>query len=148
MKRLVREERLKQEGATFVAMRPLGGGGLQDLRATAEKAFVDDRIIFDYIVSCGEDLVPILQGKKSSLETLFPNGDFTRAENLYERAPLSVYFNSIARAALEGFLRGAKARRAADSGNRRGYGKHQFLSAAGFRVNTRFTISPMFPKFS
>ncbi|HEX3377798.1 MAG TPA: beta-ketoacyl synthase N-terminal-like domain-containing protein [Candidatus Acidoferrales bacterium] len=108
MKRLVREGKLKQEGETFTAPVALRGVGLQELRATTEKAFLDDRIIFDYIVSCGEDLVSILQGRKSSLETLFPNGEFTRAENLYERAPLSVYFNSIARAALEGFLRGRK----------------------------------------
>ncbi|HET6143117.1 MAG TPA: beta-ketoacyl synthase N-terminal-like domain-containing protein [Candidatus Acidoferrales bacterium] len=108
MKRLVREGELKQDGEVFTAPQPLRSGGLQELRATTEKAFLDDRIIFDYIVSCGEDLVAILQGRKSSLETLFPNGDFTRAENLYERAPLSVYFNSIARAALEGFLRGRK----------------------------------------
>jgi acyl transferase domain-containing protein/SAM-dependent methyltransferase/acyl carrier protein len=108
MKRLVREEKLKQEGETFTAPQSLRSEGLHELRATTEKAFLDDRIIFDYIVSCGEDLVAILQGRKSSLETLFPNGDFTRAENLYERAPLSVYFNSIVRAALEGFLRGRK----------------------------------------
>ena len=108
MKRLVREGKLKQDGETFIAPQPLRGEGLQELRTTGEKAFGDDRIIFDYIVSCGEDLVAILQGRKSSLETLFPNGDFTRAENLYERAPLSVYFNSIARAVLEGFLRGRK----------------------------------------
>lgn len=108
MKRLAREGKLEQEGERFIAPQSLRGEGLQELRAAAEKAFLDDRIIFDYIVSCGEDLVPILQGRKSSLETLFPNGDFTRAESLYERAPLSVYFNSIARAALEGFLRGRK----------------------------------------
>ena len=108
MKRLVREGKLKQEGERFIAPQPLHSEGLRELRATSEKAFLDDRIIFDYIVSCGEDLVAILQGRKSSLETLFPNGEFTRAENLYERAPLSVYFNSIARAALEGFLRARK----------------------------------------
>jgi malonyl CoA-acyl carrier protein transacylase len=108
LKRLVREGKLTQEGETFRAPQPLRSESLQELRVTTEKAFLDDRIIFDYIVSCGEDLVAILQGRKSSLETLFPNGEFTRAENLYERAPLSVYFNSIARAALEGFLRGRK----------------------------------------
>jgi SAM-dependent methyltransferase/acyl carrier protein len=108
MNRLVREGKLKQQGETFIAPQPLRSEGLQELRAKTKKAFLGDRIIFDYIVSCGEDLVSILQGRKSSLETLFPNGEFTRAENLYERAPLSVYFNSIARAALEGFLRSRK----------------------------------------
>ena len=108
MNRLVREGKLRQEAETFISPQPLRSEPLQDLRAAGEKVFQDDRIIYDYIVSCGEDLVPILQGRKSSLETLFPNGEFTRAENLYERAPLSVYFNSIARAALEGFLRARK----------------------------------------
>lgn len=108
MKRLVKEGKLLQNGGTFLATAPLRGHSPRELRSAAEKAFLGDRIIFDYVVACGEDLLPILQGKKSPLETLFPNGEFTRAENLYERAPLSVYFNSIARAALEGFLRNRK----------------------------------------
>jgi acyl transferase domain-containing protein/SAM-dependent methyltransferase/acyl carrier protein len=105
LKRLVKEGRVQLDGEWFKAPEPLRGESPQELRKAAESAFASDRIVFDYVVACGEDLVAILQGKKSSLETLFPGGDFQRAEDLYERAPLSVYLNSIARAALEGFLR-------------------------------------------
>jgi acyl transferase domain-containing protein/SAM-dependent methyltransferase/acyl carrier protein len=105
LKRLVKEGKLQLDSEVFKAPQPLRGDSPQELRKAAESAFAGDRIIFDYVVACGEDLVPILQGKKSSLETLFPGGDFQRAEDMYERAPLSVYINSIARAALEGFLR-------------------------------------------
>ncbi len=55
-------------------------------------------------------LVEVLTGKKSPLETLFPNGQFDRAEELYERAPLSAYFSSIARAALDAFVRCRKSK--------------------------------------
>ena len=41
----------------------------------------------------------------SALETLFPGGSFTKAEDLYERAPLSAYFRAVGRAALEAFVR-------------------------------------------
>ena len=105
LKRLTAQSLLQQEGEIFVAPEPLRGDAIQELRSAAERLFVGDRIFLDYVTSCGEDLVPILTGKKSALETLFPGGEFTRAENLYERAPLSVYFNSIVRATLETFVR-------------------------------------------
>jgi malonyl CoA-acyl carrier protein transacylase/SAM-dependent methyltransferase len=108
MNRLVREGRLRHENGTFLAPEALRGDSPWELRSVGERLFQGDSIIFDYVVSCGEDLVPILQGKKSALETLFPNGEFTRAEDLYERAPLSAYVNSIARSALEGFLKARK----------------------------------------
>jgi malonyl CoA-acyl carrier protein transacylase len=105
--KLVAENLLRQIGEKFIALQPLQSD-LQTLRSEAEVAFAGDRIFLDYVNACGADLIPILRGKMSSLETLFPGGEFTRAEDLYERAPLSAYFGSIARAALEAFVRGRR----------------------------------------
>ncbi len=104
LNKLVVEKVLRQSGEEFITLQPLQSN-LQALRSEAEIAFANDHIFLDYVNACGADLIPILQGKMSSLETLFPGGEFTRAENLYERAPVSAYFSSIARASLEAFLR-------------------------------------------
>jgi malonyl CoA-acyl carrier protein transacylase len=104
LNKLVAEKVLRQSGEEFITLQPLQSD-LQALRSEAEIAFAGDHIFLDYVNACGADLIPILQGKMSSLETLFPGGEFTRAENLYERAPVSAYFSSIARASLEAFLR-------------------------------------------
>ena len=70
--------------------------------------FEGDRIFLDYAVRCAENLTAILTGRQSPLETIFPAGDFTLAEDLYERAPVAEYFRAIGRAALEGFVRGRR----------------------------------------
>ncbi|MGC2332319.1 MAG: beta-ketoacyl synthase N-terminal-like domain-containing protein [Candidatus Acidiferrales bacterium] len=103
--RLVKRGKLRQDGGAFVAPEPLCGDSTKDLRSRAEKAFAGDRILLEWVVACGEDLVAILRGRMSALETLFPKGSFQRAEDIYERSPMSAYFSCIARAALEGFLR-------------------------------------------
>ncbi len=75
----------------------------------AERIFGADRVFLDYVTWCGERLAAILTGRLSPLETLFPGRDFTRAEDLYEHAPLSAYFSGIARAALEAVVRSRRA---------------------------------------
>ncbi len=105
LKRLSSLEFLEAEGDTFSAVRPLPSIELAPLIAEARLAFGDDSIFLDYVIACGEILTGILTGRVSALETLFPSGEFTRAENLYEHAPLAAYFSSIAQAALEGLMR-------------------------------------------
>jgi len=105
LNRLSTEGLLQRDGARFFTAQRLRTCDVLELRRQGDEIFSGDRIFLDYVIACGEDLVPILTGKKNALETLFPHGDFSRAEDLYERAPLSVYFSSIARASLEGFLR-------------------------------------------
>jgi SAM-dependent methyltransferase len=73
--------------------------------------FGSDRILLDYVIACGELLAPILTGRVSALETLFPGGSFQRAEDLYERAPLSAYYSALSRAAVEGLLLSRAGRR-------------------------------------
>jgi acyl transferase domain-containing protein/SAM-dependent methyltransferase/acyl carrier protein len=108
LSKLVSEDLLKQAtptGEFTVKNAPLTFESPQAILESASPVFSGDRIFLDYAVSCGADLLPILTGRKSALETLFPNGNFERAENIYERAPVSAYFASVARAALEAMIR-------------------------------------------
>ena len=102
---------LRQEGDEFVALRPLAAADTAALVMDGQRIAGADRSFLDYVIWCGERLLPILTGRLSPLETLFPGGDFSRAEDLYERAPLSQYFSAIARAAVEGMVRLRPARR-------------------------------------
>ena len=79
------------------------------IRAEADALLGQDRVFLDYVLRCGENLVKILTGHMSPLETIFPGGEFGLAEDLYERAPVAAYFRDICRAALEGFVRGRRA---------------------------------------
>ncbi len=93
-------------GVQFIAHRPLTPPPLEPLLHEAEQIFTGkDRVFFDYVTSCGSQLVAYITGKLSTLETLFPGGSFERAENLYEHAPLSAYCGAICRAALDGLIR-------------------------------------------
>lgn len=100
---------LERVGEEYVAVRPLAPPATPELVAAAKRTFGADHIFLDYVMWCGERLQAVLTGRLSPLETLFPSGDFTRAEDLYQRAPLSQYFASIARAAMEGAVRSHRA---------------------------------------
>ncbi len=106
---LVAAGTLRQDGERFTAVRPLPRPQMAQVRADADIAMGQDRVFLEYILRCGQNLVKILTGRLSALETIFPSGDFTLAEDLYERAPVSVYFRDLCRAALEGFVRGRRA---------------------------------------
>jgi SAM-dependent methyltransferase/acyl carrier protein len=103
--RLSQERLLEQAGESFTALQPLTVSDLARVRFETEAEFDGDRIFLDYVVRCGESLVDILTGRTNPLETIFPGGEFSLAEDLYERAPLSAYFGAIGRAALEAFVR-------------------------------------------
>jgi SAM-dependent methyltransferase len=100
---------LRQDGDRFTAVQPLPRPQMAQVRADADTAMGQDRVFLDYILRCGQNLVKILTGRLSALETIFPSGDFTLAEDLYERAPVSAYFRDLCRAALEGLVRGRRA---------------------------------------
>jgi 3-oxoacyl-(acyl-carrier-protein) synthase/SAM-dependent methyltransferase len=99
-----------------------------EIIAAAQPDFQDDPVLLEYAASCGRQLSVILSGKQSPLETLFPNGDFTLAERLYEGSPVSTYFNSVAAAA-------------AGAGNRRRSGRCRILEVgAGTGATTSFVL--------
>jgi acyl transferase domain-containing protein/SAM-dependent methyltransferase/acyl carrier protein len=105
LEKLVGEKVLEQNGLAFTSFVPLPQVELAPEIAEARQAFAGDSNFLEYVIACGESLPQILTGRMSALETLFPNGEFTRAEGLYQHAPLAAYFSSIARAALEGLQR-------------------------------------------
>jgi SAM-dependent methyltransferase len=49
---------------------------------------------------CGEQLAEILRGECDPLQLLFPNGDLTSAENLYQKSPASYVFNRLVQKAV------------------------------------------------
>jgi acyl transferase domain-containing protein/SAM-dependent methyltransferase len=107
--RLVDRGLLSRSGAAYTNAAPLGVPDVAALTTEADVVFGADRVFLDYVVACGRDLPAVVTGRMSALETLFPGGEFTRAEALYEHAPLSSYFSSIARAVLEAVVRGRAA---------------------------------------
>ena len=100
---------LEQAGNEFVTARPLAPPATAAVVQDAIQTYGADHSFLDYVEWCGERLPSLLTGRLSPLETLFPGGDFTRAEDLYERAPLSQYFSAIARAAVDGIVRSRRA---------------------------------------
>jgi acyl transferase domain-containing protein/NAD(P)-dependent dehydrogenase (short-subunit alcohol dehydrogenase family)/acyl carrier protein/SAM-dependent methyltransferase len=87
---------VSEPDGSFVPLDIPASAGREELVSQAAGDFQQDGAILEYVASCGRQLAAILIGKQSPLETLFPNGDPSLAERLYERSPLSLYFNSIA----------------------------------------------------
>jgi SAM-dependent methyltransferase len=105
LRHLAGKKLLQAEGNRYTAMAPLAARELDALLKTSARLFAGDDPIFEYFTACGGVLADVITGKVSSIETLFPNGELHRAEGVYERHPMSAYFASLSRAALEGLVR-------------------------------------------
>ena len=105
LNRLAEQGLIDRQNEDFIAIRPLGLISLQPLRDRAERSFSDNRVLLDYTIRCGEIIAEVITGKKEALETLVPDGTLDALEVLYERDPVGIYANSIARAALEAYVR-------------------------------------------
>lgn len=101
LERIAEAGLLRVEGTHFVADQPLPDPGLPALWSEGERAFADNRPLFDYVRHCGSMLEPVLCGRESPLETLFPGGSFDLARGLYERSAMMRYVNELAAAAFE-----------------------------------------------
>ena len=95
---------LRADGDRYVAPAPLPLGNPERALGASAHLFSRDPI-FEYFTACGAVLADVITGKLSAVETLFPDGEMRRAEGVYERHPLSAYFASLSRAALEGLVR-------------------------------------------
>lgn len=104
-RRLAREGILREAADGFEVAGAWPVSRLEEIEQQCSDAFTTDRVLLDYVSRCGEKLPAILTGKMSALETLFPNGEFRYAEEIYEKTALSSYFSSICRAVLEGLVR-------------------------------------------
>jgi acyl transferase domain-containing protein/SAM-dependent methyltransferase len=92
---------LRRAGEAFVADQALAEPPLAALWAEAERLFTDNAPLLAYVRHCGGLVAPVLLGRESPLETLFPGGSFELAENLYERSATMRYINGLAAAAFE-----------------------------------------------
>jgi acyl transferase domain-containing protein/SAM-dependent methyltransferase len=92
---------LRRAGEAFVADQALAEPPLAALWAEAERLFADNQPLLAYVRHCGSLVAPVLLGRESPLETLFPQGSFELAENLYERSATMRYINGLAAAAFE-----------------------------------------------
>ncbi len=92
---------LLREGETFRAVSGLHPVDLEPYWQDAARHMKDDPGALAYLRQCGSLLHPVLTGRESALETLFPGGSFGLAEGLYETSHQARYFNPIVAAALE-----------------------------------------------
>ena len=102
---LVARGHLRRDGEACVADAPLAEPDLAALWSRAEQRFADNRPLLDYARHCGALVGAVVRGAESPLETLFPQGAFDLAENLYERSTTMRYINALAGAALEAHAR-------------------------------------------
>lgn len=92
---------LRVWAGAYVADAVLPEPPLQTLWAEAEALFADNQPLLAYVRHCGGLVAPVLLGRESPLETLFPGGSFELAEGLYERSATMRYINGLAAAAFE-----------------------------------------------
>jgi acyl transferase domain-containing protein/SAM-dependent methyltransferase len=106
LEQLTAQGLLKSElDGAFTALEVPPGPSREEVLADVSHLFQNEGALIEYAAACGRQLPDILLGKLNPLETLFPNGDDTLAERLYEKVPVSNYFNSIVGAAAAAFSR-------------------------------------------
>ncbi|MCB9450590.1 MAG: acyltransferase domain-containing protein [Anaerolineaceae bacterium] len=89
---------LEQDGDRFTSTRPLPESSLDESWQIAESLMADIPTLLAYIRRCGDQLVPVLKGATSPLDTLFPGGSYATTDFIYNQWSLVRYFNNIARA--------------------------------------------------
>jgi SAM-dependent methyltransferase len=94
---------LRKDGNSYFCEEPLEDDNLEARLAEA-RVQLNDAPLSDYIEHCGRLLFQVVTGKESPLETLFPEGSFDLAENLYRRSAPMQYFNALAAAAVEALI--------------------------------------------
>ena len=97
---LAEEGALVQTGETFRAVGGLQPIALELFWQDAARWMGDDPGTVAYLQQCAALLGDVLEGRKSALETLFPNGSFALAEGLYETSEQARYVHPIMGSAL------------------------------------------------
>ena len=72
-----------------------------ELLAKTKKLFNESPALPRYLENCGDNLSALIQGKMSPLETLFPNGSYEIADELYHNWSVPAYFNELVTAAVK-----------------------------------------------
>lgn len=101
---MVKRGELERVGTGWKAPGPLAEEEPALLWERAEAAMASDPALMRYIRHSGERLQDVLAGSTSALETLFPDGSFDLARELYESAAPLRYVNGIAASALRAWV--------------------------------------------
>ncbi len=109
--KLTAEKVLSREGSSFVRSKPWPRLTASAILAKNGDLFADIPTFLEYLQRCGRLLVPILTGKESPLETLFPGGSNTTSDFMYHEWALSRYYTGIARRLAEATVRSLPANR-------------------------------------
>ncbi len=97
---------LVQQGDRFRSEAGFAPVPLDPYWRAADECLEDDPGTLAYLKQCGALLGDVLTGRKSALETLFPEGSFALAEGLYETSPAARYLNPIVAKAVSNTVRG------------------------------------------
>jgi len=101
LERLVEQGLLRQQGESYISNQPLPEPDLPKLWREADRLLADNKPLLAYIRHCGDLVGQVLRGQESPLQTLFPDGSFELAEDLYQRSTTLRYVNDLAAKALE-----------------------------------------------
>lgn len=101
LNRLVDLGLLLEDNGTYTSPQPLPDPELETAWEDTQTVMDDLPFVIDYLGRCGSKLTAVVTGAESPLETMFPGGSFSLAEDLYQNWSLSRYYVSIVRAALE-----------------------------------------------
>ena len=91
---------LQREEHGYRAPKPVTAVDLTPYWAETEAVLANDPPALAYLRRCSAGLSAVVQGRLSALETLFPNGDFTLAEELYQKSESALYLNPIVASAV------------------------------------------------
>ncbi len=92
---------LRSDTGHYVSEQPLADPGLDALWCEVDACLADDPAHLRYLHRCGELVGAVLTGRTSPLETLFPDGSFDLATDLYSRSGVMRYVNAIAACGLK-----------------------------------------------
>ncbi|MCK6559447.1 acyltransferase domain-containing protein [candidate division KSB1 bacterium] len=103
--KLTAEGVLARAGEDFVRTQSWPALTAEAILAQDGSLFADIPALLEYLQRCGRMLAPILTGKESPLETLFPGGTNTTSDFMYHEWALSRYYTGIARSLAEAMVR-------------------------------------------
>ena len=101
---LVAAGTLVQTNGSFRSVGALQPVSLEHYWEDVARLLADDPGAVAYLKHCGMLLGDVLAGRKSALESLFPDGSFALAEGLYESSVEARYFNPIVASALQAIV--------------------------------------------
>jgi SAM-dependent methyltransferase/acyl carrier protein len=108
---LAEDGALVQAGDRFRATDAFRPMSLDRAWQDVTRSMEDDPGTLAYLKQCGALLADVVTGRKSALETLFPDGSFALAEGLYESSRQARYINSIIASALRAAVQALGERR-------------------------------------